>query len=138
MTHHDGQPARERPSDCARLERELDDARKTIKALLRQMKKLQDQQAETTRAYNKTVANMVEIVRENTSLARECESWKSRAMGIAPSLSLDGLPGAISAEEAQAIRRAIARLHHPDAGGDTERMKAWNATLDAIENRERS
>jgi hypothetical protein len=31
-----------------------------------------------------------------------------------------------------AIRKAMARLHHPDVGGDPERMKAWNAALDRI------
>jgi hypothetical protein len=27
----------------------------------------------------------------------------------------------------------MARLHHPDVGGDAERMKAWNAVLDPLE-----
>jgi hypothetical protein len=27
----------------------------------------------------------------------------------------------------------VARLHHPDAGGDGERLKAWNTLLDALE-----
>jgi hypothetical protein len=27
----------------------------------------------------------------------------------------------------------MARLHHPDVGGDLERMKAWNVVLDQIE-----
>jgi hypothetical protein len=39
----------------------------------------------------------------------------------------------ITEEEARVIRKAIARLHHPDSGGDAERMKLWNASLDRIE-----
>jgi hypothetical protein len=35
--------------------------------------------------------------------------------------------------EVGAIRKAMARLHHPDTGGDAERMKAWNAALDPLE-----
>ncbi|HXG66833.1 MAG TPA: hypothetical protein VNO70_17150 [Blastocatellia bacterium] len=33
----------------------------------------------------------------------------------------------------QAARKALARLHHPDLGGDAERMKAINNAADAIE-----
>lgn len=42
------------------------------------------------------------------------------------------LPGIayITEAEASAIRRAIARLHHPDARGNVERMKTWNVALD--------
>ena len=35
--------------------------------------------------------------------------------------------------EVGAIRKAMARLHHPDTGGDAERMKAWNAALDPLD-----
>ena len=35
--------------------------------------------------------------------------------------------------EISAIRKAMARLHHPDTGGDSERLKSWNAALDALE-----
>lgn len=133
MNQYNGQPGLS--GEAGRLLDELEEARKTIRTLLRQVKKLQDQQAETTQAYNKTVSNMVEIARENTVLARECEMWKNRAQGLGMSLSLDDMPGDLSAEEAQAIRRAMARLHHPDTGGDVERMKAWNATLDEVEHR---
>jgi DNA repair exonuclease SbcCD ATPase subunit len=140
MTHsHHEAPHHERDSsDCSGLLRELDEARKTIRTLLRQMKKTQDQLTETQRAYTKTVANMVEIARENTTLSRECEMWKAKAQSAQahlPAMSLDGMTLELSMEETQAIRRAMARLHHPDAGGNVERMKAWNATLDEIESR---
>jgi hypothetical protein len=34
--------------------------------------------------------------------------------------------------DTRAIRKAMARLHHPDVGGNPDRMKAWNATLDRM------
>jgi hypothetical protein len=47
-------------------------------------------------------------------------------------IGITALAGQISDEEVNAIRKAMARLHHPDVGGDPERMKAWNAALDSI------
>jgi chromosome segregation ATPase len=138
MIQHDGQNPERELHDTGTLLRELDEARKTIRTLLRQMQKTQDQLTETQRAYTKTVANMVEIARENTTLSRECEMWKARAQSAqahTPTIALDGMPIELSLEETQAIRRAMARLHHPDAGGNVERMKAWNATLDQLESR---
>jgi hypothetical protein len=82
-------------------------------------------------------------MRENTSLAHERDLWRARAhrleQGLSPEpegerpvIGITALAGQISDEEVNAIRKAMARLHHPDVGGDPERMKAWNAALDSI------
>lgn len=116
------------------LQSELVEAHATIRALQKQIKKEQDRQAEISRAYTKTVANLVEAMRENTSLARECDMLRNQIdthdpMGVA----LGDFDLTLSLTEVNAIRKAIARLHHPDAGGDSERMKLWNAALDKLE-----
>src|SRR5690242_15683735 len=46
-------------SELARLQKELSEAHKTIRSLLRQISKEQARHAETARAYNLTVANLV-------------------------------------------------------------------------------
>jgi hypothetical protein len=120
--------------------RELDEARKTIRTLLRQMRKDQARYDEIARAYNKTVANLTEIARQNTALEHECgalqherDLWKARAESGSPAVGLGGLTLDLMPDEVSAIRKAMARLHHPDAGGDAERMKLWNAALDPLE-----
>jgi CubicO group peptidase (beta-lactamase class C family) len=120
-------------ADSAWLQKELDEAHKTIRSLLRQLSKEQQRHAETARAYNMTVANLVEASRENAALERERDMWKARAEeGLTP-LTMGGLTLELTPAEISAIRKAMARLHHPDAGGDAERMKAWNAALDPLE-----
>lgn len=124
--------------DPAWLLNELKEAHQTIRALLRQLRKEQDRQAEIARAYNKTVANLVEISRENVALERERDMWKARAesaMREQEVPKIGNIPLALTAAEISAIRKAMARLHHPDAGGDAERMKLWNAALDPLEER---
>jgi predicted secreted Zn-dependent protease len=120
------------------LQNELAQAHGTIRTLMRQIKKEQDRHAEISRAYTKTVANLVEAMRENTALTRECELLRaqvnSQANGVDPQLGT--LDVQLTAAEVGAIRKAMARLHHPDAGGDIERMKVWNATLDRLEHDE--
>lgn len=119
--------------DGAWLQNEIAEAHKTIRALLRQISKEQARCNEISRAYNMTVSNLVEITRENASLTRERDIWKARADGVPITFKAGmGLPD-LTAAEVGAIRKAMARLHHPDAGGDTERMKMWNAMLDPIE-----
>jgi hypothetical protein len=116
------------------LQSELAEAHATIRSLMRQIKKEQDRHAEISRAYTKTVANLVEAMRENTTLARECELLRAQInSGAGAPPLLDGLELAPTPPEIGAIRKAMARLHHPDAGGDTERMKTWNAALDRLE-----
>lgn len=124
--------------DPAWLLNELKEAHQTIRALLRQLRKEQDRHAEIARAYNKTVANLVEITRENVALERERDMWKARAesaMREQTTVKIGNIPFALTAAEISAIRKAMARLHHPDAGGDAERMKLWNAALDPLEER---
>jgi chromosome segregation ATPase len=123
----DGEP------DAGLLRRELEEAHKTIRALLRQIDKEQARHAEITRAYNKTVANLMEITRENAQLERERDSYKARAEGTATPFRIGGSTLELTQAEVSAIRKAMARLHHPDTGGDVERMKAWNAALDPLE-----
>lgn len=117
------------------LQSELDEAHATIRTLLRQIKKEQDRHSEISRAYTKTVANLVEAMRENTALNRECDVLRGRLQQESPDeeLKIEGLDVHLTAPEVGAIRKAMARLHHPDAGGDSERMKLWNAVLDRLE-----
>ncbi|MCU0491105.1 MAG: hypothetical protein MUD01_05940 [Chloroflexaceae bacterium] len=125
------------------LRRELDEAHSLNRNLLRQLKKAQEAATEAQRAHTKMVGTLTETMRENTALTIERDLWKNRAERIGyhfdeqhgASFDLPGLVGQISEEEANIIRKAMARLHHPDAGGDSERMKAWNAALDRIAKR---
>lgn len=121
------------------LQRELAEAHSMNRSLVRQLKKAQEHAAEAQRAHAKMVATLTETMRENTALMIERDMWKARAIKTAgelpyggPTIDLSGLVGHITEEEARAIRKAIARLHHPDAGGNAERMKIWNAALDRI------
>jgi hypothetical protein len=119
--------------DPAWLQKELEEAHKTIRTLLRQLSKEQQRHAETARAYTMTVANLVEAGRENTLLTHERDMWKARAEGALTPFKIGGLTLELTPAEVSAIRKAMARLHHPDTGGDAERMKAWNAALDPLE-----
>ena len=120
-------------TDPSWLQDELAEAHATIRRLLRQISKEQSRYDEIARAYNKTVSNLMEITRENAMLEHDRDMWKARADGMASPISLGGLTIDLTAAEVSAIRKAMARLHHPDAGGDLERMKAWNAALDPLE-----
>lgn len=120
-------------NEIAILQHELEEAHKTIRTLLRQLSKEQARHGETTRAYNMTVSNLMEITRENAALTRERDQWQARAQGIPASLGPNSPFPALTPAEVGAIRKAMARLHHPDAGGDIERMKLWNAMLDPLE-----
>lgn len=120
-------------NDLSWLQGQLAEAHKTIRSLLRQLSKEQARHAETARAYNLTVANLMEASRENTQIQRDRDMWKARAERTTGSIGLGDIPLSLSAEEVSAIRKAMARLHHPDVGGDPERMKVWNAILDPLE-----
>lgn len=100
--------------------------------------------AEATRAHAKMVETLTETMRENTALSIERDMWRARAQRSAvrdepppppPEWDVRAVLGVgrITEEEAGAIRKAMARLHHPDSGGNAERMKVWNAALDRIE-----
>ena len=120
-------------TDPSWLQHELAEAHATIRRLLRQISKEQSRYDEIARAYNKTVSNLMEITRENALLEHERDMWKSRAEGAHDPVTLSGLTLDLTPAEVSAIRKAMARLHHPDAGGDIERMKAWNAALDPLD-----
>jgi chromosome segregation ATPase len=119
--------------DGVLLRRELEEAHKTIRSLLRQLSKAEARHNETTRAYDKTVQNLLELSRENAILERERDQWKARAERQSSGLQLNEHFPVLTIAEVSAIRKAMARLHHPDRGGDTERMKLWNALLDPLE-----
>lgn len=127
MTDHDSN------YDLTWLQGQVTESHKTIRSLLRQLSKEQTRHAETTRAYNLTVANLTEAARENRQIVRERDEWKLRAERGVGQVTLGDIPLQLSSEEVRAIRKAIARLHHPDLGGDAERMKLWNAILDPLE-----
>lgn len=125
------------------LRRELAEAHALNRGLRRQLEKALSAANEAQRAHAKMVATLTETMRENTSLAHERDIWRARAQrleaGMAPDpqvsprvLDISSLAGQLSEDEINAIRKAMARLHHPDVGGDPERMKAWNAALDRI------
>jgi hypothetical protein len=119
--------------DTAWLQHELDEAHKTIRSLLRQIDKEQARYQEILRAYNLTVANLVTITHENNALERERDMWRARAQSIPVPFQLGSDTLTLTPTEISAIRKAIARLHHPDMGGDSDRLKAWNAALDTLE-----
>lgn len=124
------------------LRRELAEAQALNRGLRRQLEKALQSANEAQRAHAKMVATLTETMRENTSLANERDVWRAKAQrleaGLGPepgasvSIDISALAGQISEDEANAIRKAMARLHHPDVGGDPERMKAWNAALDRL------
>lgn len=128
--------------DFELLRRELIEARAEIRTLRRQLEKALASATEAQRAHAKMVVTLTETMRENTSLANERDMWRTRAQRLESGLSADGettapidistLASQITPDELNAIRKAMARLHHPDVGGDPERMKAWNAALDRI------
>lgn len=121
-------------ADVELLRNELEEAHKTVRTLLRQLGKEQTRHHEIARAYNMTVANLTEVSRENAALSRDRDQWKARAEGR-PLVVLDPRSPfpPLSGDEVRAIRKAVARLHHPDVGGDAERMKLWNAILDPLD-----
>jgi hypothetical protein len=126
--HHDS-PEHER----SWLQHELAEAHATVRSLLRQIEKDQSRAAEIARAYKLTVTNLVEITRQNAEIERERDLWRIRATAAPPIPTFGDGTLTLTAEEIGAIRRAMARLHHPDTGGDAQRMQIWNAALDAME-----
>lgn len=115
------------------LQQQLAESHKTIRTLLRQISKEQARHTEATRAYNLTVANLKEATRESAVVARERDEWRSRAEYAPYAESLADLPLTLTVNEVRAIRKAMARLHDLDLGGNPERMKQWNAVLDPLE-----
>ena len=116
------------PDTVELLQREIAEAHRTIKALMRRLADEQEQSQKTQAAYEQMKNNIVEMNREHTLVERERDMWRMRAeqSGLG---SGDFLP-VLTADEVSSIRRAMARLHHPDTGGDSDRMKQWNKLLD--------
>ena len=128
-------PVYRTPSHTEMLERDLAEAQAQVRRLGRELKKEQQRRAETAEAYTKTVTNLVRTVQENTVLRYEYERLKR----LAPERESTGNGGpnvlgiTLTCAEIAAIRKAMARLHHPDVGGDGARMQAWNVALDELE-----
>lgn len=125
------------------LRRELAELQVLSRDLRRQLAKALQSANEAQRAHAKMVATLTETMRENTILVNDRDVWRAKAQrlesGLAPEpggqgrvIDISALAGQISEDEVNAIRKAMARLHHPDVGGDPERMKSWNAALDRI------
>lgn len=139
--------------DAASLLAELEEAYATNRRLHDQLRKAikasehaERAAAEAVRAHNKMVETLTETMRENTALTIDRDMWKARAQrlnnhmmeetvsSVQDLAAMFGMPH-VTEDEARAIRKAVARLHHPDSGGNAERMKMWNACLDRIERR---
>ncbi len=120
------------PSEIAWLQHELEQMQATRHRLLRQIEQEQASHQNIMQTYKNIVEHLVEISRQTMELERERDLWRARlsASGIATVLDEQIT---LTMDEIGAIRRAMARLHHPDAGGDTERMQIWNVVLDRLE-----
>lgn len=125
------------------LRRELAETQQLVRGLRRQLEKAHDAASEAKRAHAKMVNTLTETMRENTTLSHERDFWRTRAQRLEaglnteleleqPVIDISTLSNQISEEEVNAIRKAMARLHHPDVGGSPDRMKAWNAALDRL------
>jgi hypothetical protein len=110
-----------------------EDVQKAIRDLRRQLRKAEARYAELARAYQLTVDNLVKTTSECGVLERERDWWQRRAQERSTEPTFGAGKLALSSEEIGAIRKAVARLHHPDTGGDGERLKAWNTLLDALQ-----
>ncbi len=115
------------------LQRELTRARTTISALHQEITETTARHVELTRAYQLTVANLVKTTKACAALVHERERWRAQAEARPATASFTSELLILSSVEIAAMRKAMARLHHPDTGGNAERMKMWNAVLDALE-----
>jgi hypothetical protein len=129
-THHNDFSTRKETDIVELLKHEIAEAHRTIRALMRKIDATQEQQARTQHAYEQMKQNIIEMNREHTLVEREREMWRMRAEQSGFEWG-DQMPN-LSSDEINAIRRAMARLHHPDHGGDSNRMKQWNKLLDQM------
>lgn len=118
------------------LKHEINEAHRTIRVLMRRISSEQEQQAKTRHAYEQMKQNIIEMNREYAIVEREREMWRMRAEQAGIHWN-DQLPS-LDEAEINAIRRAMARLHHPDQGGDSNRMKQWNKLLDEMIDKNRT
>lgn len=121
------------PSYSEKVETELAEAQAEVRRLTRELKKEKQRLAETAEAYTKTVSNHVRTVQENLVLRSENERLKQHRHRGIDDIYSNPLGVELTRIEITAIRKAMARLHHPDAGGETARMQAWNVLLDHLE-----
>lgn len=129
-------PATQRPDQELsedELREELCAARRAIRAYEREARKAEGRYQELARAYQMTVSNLVRTSSTCTALEIERDMWRDRAEGRPAAADFANGAMRLSRREITAIRKAMARLHHPDVGGDAGRMQAWNILLDALE-----
>ena len=67
------------PDTTDLLRREIDDAHRTIRALMRRLADEQEQQAKTKHAYEQMKSNIMEMNREFATVERERDLWRQRA-----------------------------------------------------------
>lgn len=130
--------------DYELLRGELAEAQALTRTLRRQLDKALAAANEAQRAHAKMVSTLTETMRENHTLTHELEMWRARCQRLEAGdpeetpgigggvIDTSALVGQLSEDEINAIRKAMARLHHPDVGGNPDRMKAWNAALDRL------
>jgi hypothetical protein len=93
------------PNEPALVKHELEEAHATIHRLLRQISKEQARWSEVVRAYNKTVASLMEITRENAAIEHDRDLWKARAEGAAVPFNIGGMSIELTPAEVGAIRK---------------------------------
>ncbi len=122
------------PGRLGELERQVAELTLALKRVNRDLRKAEEHHQETEQAYQKMVGNLVQTTQENLVLRHECQRLRQQARAEAPSSPNPTVSFGIrlTPEEVAVVRKAIARLHHPDAGGDVSRMQEWNVALDAL------
>lgn len=112
---------------------ELRAARVTIRRLEREARKAEARYQELARAYQKTVSNLVKVTGTCARLEHERDQWREHVERGPAATGIGAGGPRLSRREVATIRKAMARLHHPDVGGDPHRMRAWNTFLDELE-----
>jgi hypothetical protein len=115
------------------LHEELRAALKAVHRLEREARKAEARYQELERAYQMTVRNLVTVTGTCARLESERDQWREHAERGPSAAGMGVGELRLSRREVAAIRKAMARLHHPDVGGDPRRMQAWNTLLDALE-----
>lgn len=121
------------PQSAPAFHEELHAAKRTIRTLEREARKAEARYQELARAYQKTVRNLVEVTGTCAGLEHERDQWRARAEQAPTVTHIANGAIRLSRREVATIRKAMARLHHPDVGGDPDRMRAWNTLLDTLE-----
>lgn len=130
MSHPQPEPE---PEPAPALHEELHAAKHTIRRLEREARKAEARYQELARAYQKTVRNLVQVTGTCAGLEHERDQWRARAEQAPTTTHIANGMLQLTRREVATIRKAMARLHHPDVGGDVERMRAWNRLLDMLE-----